>query len=148
MDSFSDYLNSAKKSLFRFESLQDYKIDGEDESDEGMKEWWDFIASKKKQGVQMQRIKLVIRPLTKYTETELEIHKKSSSFGDDIRIIEEEAFKILGVKQEDFWIVDDVICLRMKYSNEGEYLGFDVVEKSVKKYLKIKKVLLKHSVSL
>ncbi len=142
-----DYLKSANKSLFRFESLQEYKIDGEDSSDEGMKEWWNFIDSKTKTGVKMQRVRLIIRPFSDYTKIELEIHKKSKAFGDDIRIIEEDKFKSLQIKQEDFWLIDDSVCLKMNYSTLGEYLGF-TLENDVDIYKKAKNSLLENSVEL
>ena len=59
------YLRSANKSLFRFESLQEYKVDDDGIEDGGMKEWWDFIALKTKSDVVMERVRLVIEPLTK-----------------------------------------------------------------------------------
>ncbi len=144
-----DYLKSANKSLFRFESLQTYNVEGEDISDpdEGMEDWWDFIASKTKAGVTMQRVRLVTQPLTDYTKMELEVHKKSKTFGDDIRIIDEEKFKSLQIKQQDFWLIDDSVCLTMNYSASGEYLGF-TIENDVETYLKIKSSLLENSVEL
>ncbi len=144
---FFDYLKSANKSLFRFESLQDYKIDGEDTSDEGMKDWWSFVASKTKAGVKMQRVRLVILPITNYTKMELEIHKKSKTFGDDIQIIEEDKFKSLQIKQEDFWLIDDLVCLKMNYSALGEYIGF-TLENNVDTYIKVKNSLLENSIEL
>lgn len=143
-----DYLNSAEKSLFRFESLQDYKVDDEDMSDVGMRAWWDFIVSKKYNGVMMQQVRLVTRPFTSYTKKELEIHKKSLAFGDDIKVIEEDKFKNLKIRIGDFWLVDDRVVLKIKYSDTGEYQGFDVVEEGVKDYIIVKNFLLDNSTSL
>lgn len=142
------YLQSATKSLFRFESLQDYKVGGDGIDDEDMKEWWDFITSKTKAGVLMQRVRLVVEPFTEYTKNELIVHKKSETFGDDIRIIKEKIFNTLNLKQEDFWLVDERIILKMKYSTNGEYLGFDVIENDVDYYIKTKNFLLKNSADL
>jgi hypothetical protein len=142
------YLKSANTSLFRFEALQDYKVEGDGMDDKEMKEWWNFIESKVKSGVVMQRVRLIIEPLTEYTKNELVVHKKSKTFGDDIRIIKNGIFVTLNIKEEDFWIIDGKIVLRMNYSVDGAYLGFDVIDNNPKHYVDIAKLLLKYSVDL
>jgi hypothetical protein len=142
------YLQSAKKSLFRFETLQEYKVEGDGIDDDGMKEWWDFITLKTKSGVKMERVRLVIEPLTEYTKNELIVHKKSKTFGDDIRLMKEDSFRSLNINQEDFWLVDDVIVLKMNYGTGGEYLGFNVIESDVDHYIAIKNRLIENSIDL
>jgi hypothetical protein len=134
--------------VFRFESLQKYEVEDEDMSDEGMREWWDFIIQKSGEGTLMQRVRLVIEPLTDYTRTELEIHKKSKDAGDDIRIIKGDIFNTLNINQEDFWLIDNKIVLKMNYSIHGEYTGFEVIESNIDKYLETKNLLIKNSISL
>ncbi len=143
-----EYLKSANKSLFRFESLQEYEVEGEDMSDEGMKEWWNFIIQKTQEGILMQRVRLVVEPLTEYTKNELEVHKKSKGIGDDIRIMKGDSFNTLNIKQEDFWLVDNKIVLRMNYSISGEYKGFDVIEENIEEYTETKDRLIKNSIIL
>lgn len=142
------YLQSAKKSLFRFETLQEYKVEGDGIDDDGMKEWWDFITLKTKSGVKMERVRLVIEPLTEYTKNELIVHKKSKMFGDDIRLMKEDSFRSLNINQEDFWLIDDVIVLKMNYGTGGEYLGFNVIESDVDHYIAIKNRLIENSIDL
>ena len=142
------YLQSAQKSLFRFEAFQDYKVEGDGIDDDGMKEWWDFITLKTKSGVKMQRVRLIIEPLTEYTKNELVVHKKSKTFGDDIRLIREDVFKNLKLKQEDFWLIDDSVILKMNYGARGEYLGFDIIKNGVDDYIAAKNVLIKNSTNL
>ena len=142
------YLQSAKKSLFRFETLQEYKVEGDGIDDEGMKEWWDFITLKTKSGIKMERVRLVVEPLTEYTKNEIIIHRKSKTFGDDIRLIKEDVFKSLNINQEDFWLVDETIVLKMNYGIGGEYLGFNVIESDVGHYTAIKNHLIENSIVL
>lgn len=139
------HLQSAQKSLFRFETLQDYNVGDDGLDDQGMKDWWDFITLKTKSGVKMERVRLVVEPLTEYTKSELIVHVKSITFGDDIRTIDEATFNQLSVQQEDFWLIDERIVLVMKYSESGEYLGFDTEEHAIKKYIAAKDTLIKHS---
>lgn len=140
-----EYLKLAKISLFRFEYLQEYKSDINGMNDSKMKEWWSFIESKTKSGVVMQRVRLVIEPLNDYTKKEIEIHKKSNNYGDNIKIIKNKEFKKLKIKLKDFWLIDEKIVLKMKYLNNGEYLGFDVIDKNIEDYVKISKILFKNS---
>lgn len=139
------HLQSAQKSLFRFETLQDYNVGDDGFDDQGMKDWWDFITLKTKSGVKMERVKLVIEPLTEYTKSELIVHAKSKTFGDDIKTINEITFNKLSIPQEDFWLIDERLVLIMKYSESGEYLGFDIEESDIKKYITTKDILIKHS---
>jgi IMP cyclohydrolase len=132
MDLF-EYLQSAAKSLFRWEALQEYRVDG----DEDMTDWWDFIEGKIKTGVVMQRVRLIKLPLTDYTKKEIETHKLSAQKGDDIRYIfgtnQKEVHKF-----QDFWMIDDKIVLLMQYSPEGEYKGFDILEGDIEEYINFK----------
>ena len=135
------YLQSARKSLFRFETLQEYNVGDDGLDDQGMKDWWDFITLKTSAGVKMERVRLTIEPFTEYTKKELLVHAKSKTFGDDIRTIDEATFKRLSIKQEDFWLIDDNIVLSMKYSDSGVYLGFDIIETEIQKYVETKNTL-------
>jgi len=152
------HLQSAKKSLFRFEYLQDFNISSEKDNfdaykktgvfDHGMmKSWWNFLELKQKEGVVAQRVRLVRKPITKYTEYSLEIFKETIKYGDEIRILPEEKITSDLEKLKDFWLIDDSVVLDMKYSKIGEYLGFKVID-DMKPYLKAKKYLLENSISL
>jgi hypothetical protein len=114
-----DYLESAKKSLFRWEALQEYRVDDEDDMDD----WWAFLQKKSASGVVLQRVRMIRFPLNDYTKKELQVHAMSNMHGDDIRVIED-----LEVRDclQDFWLVDDAVVISMKYGNGGEYLGFEV----------------------
>jgi hypothetical protein len=149
-----DYLKSAKKSLFRFEYLQEFKA-GEDgnidqwrktgEIDENLfKEWWNFLEGKHKEGVITQRVRRIMYPLNEYTQWELQTHKLSIQHGDDIRKITDDEFHKLNICATDFWFIDDSVVLIMKYSNEGKYLGFSI-ESDIATYLKYKEALLNNS---
>lgn len=153
------YLASAKISLFRFEQLQDYDVANEKESivyfkatgevkDEIMKDWWEFIKSKTKSGVVMQRVRLVVEPYTDYTKMELVLHKKTSEHGDDIRIISEPDFKSLNIQLPDFWLIDMSLVLIMEYNSFGEYRGFKVQTDNIKVFIDAKELLCKQSIAL
>lgn len=120
-----DNLNNAQKSLFRFEYLQEFGIASElnavelwkrtDNIDrQYMQGCWDFVASKTKRGVHMQRVRSVKFPMTDYLRMELAIFQETKKFGDDIRIVTDQDFSKLRIPQKDFWLIDDAIALDMK----------------------------------
>ena len=153
-----DHLNSAVASLFRFEGLQEYVVEQEREallaftadgtvSDAHMQDWWGFIDRKTKSGIVMERVRLVIEPLTDYTKMELELHKRSAEKGDVIKTITEDRFSELGIAPQDFWLIDDAKVLIMNYDEQGKYLGYAVYE-DVTQFLKAKQLLLQNSKSI
>lgn len=140
-----DHLNNSEKSLFRFETLQYYDVGVNDLSDSEMIPWWEFIKNKtSKENVIMQRVRLIRYPVTEYTKNELEVHKKSIAYGDDIRVVDGDAFdaikneeqKLNGINIDiNFWLVDDEECLEMNYDKDGKWLGFEV-SNDIEKYIK------------
>ncbi len=138
-----DYLGQATKSLFRFEALQIYNITEENlDDDSSMEDWWQFVKEKTSHGVMMQRVRFVKEPETSYIQRELETHKKTALFGDNIYVLKDKDWR--QVISKDFWIIDDKLVLIMNYSDMGEYLDFEVV-KEVGTYRALKEQLLKHS---
>ncbi len=142
------YLQSAKSSLFRLEALQEFNVSGDEIDSEEMQAWWKFISEKTSSGVLMQRVRLIIDPMTAYIKNELIAHRKSTTFGADVRVISGDVFDKLGVRAEDFWLIDDQIVLKMKYTTTGEYLGFEVDEVCASRYVETKKLLLESSTPL
>lgn len=151
-----NYLNSANKSIFRFEYLQDFDIPEEQkffqkyvtagvlDLEPLMKGWWDFIDAKRRMGVMYQKVKLIREPLTKYTEWSLQICKKSEKYGQKTKILTEEKLTRSLERLKDFWLIDDSVALRMNYGGRGEYLGFEKV-KNIEPYVLAKKYSLKNS---
>lgn len=151
-------LDQAKNSLFRFEYLQSFSVHSEIElwdtwqkerriNEECMKEWWQYLANKKQNGVNMQRVSFVRLPLSPYKEMEIEIFKKTLPYGDGIRIITEDKFNKLNIILQDFWLIDESKVVDLHYDIEGKWLGFDVSD-DVTKYLKAKRSLLANSMPL
>ena len=156
MDLF-DYLKSARKSLFRFEALQEFDVPEEKvavkEYNEigrvdfaSMKEWFEFIEKKNSEGVWTGRVRLVKLPVNDYTKMELACHRETAKHGDKIEVIVEKEFDKLGVSEKDFWLIDDERVLLMNYDLGWKYLGFDVLEEGVRKYVEWKKLLIENSV--
>lgn len=160
---FEEYIKNAKKSLFRFEGLQDYSAEDGDEVvkifiDTGKlaelpntNKWWLEMKKKNKLGMITQRVRLVTKPITDYTKTELAYLKEASKYsGDDIRIIEENDLKQiapLGIK--DYWLVDNKYVLEMNYGPKGKYISYNLIEDSkIRTFIDLKTKLLEKSKKL
>jgi hypothetical protein len=153
-----EHLQSARESLFRFEYLQEfdtpeekelfrtYIVNGKAEIRPMMKDWWGFLEAKHAEGVLTQRVRFVRIPQTKYVEWELYIHRQSLSHGDQIYILEESKLIPDIEKLGDFWLVDDVKALKMKYDSEGRYVEFEEV--NVQPYMQAKGYLLDNYLQL
>jgi len=151
-----NYLQSAKKNIFRFEYLQ-YYADDEDSlkywrdtgtiNQDDMQAWWGFVESKSENGIKMSRVRRVLLPMNDYTKMELQIHQLSNKRGDDIVVIFDDEFKKLKIRKKDFWLIDDDIVLEMQYSENGKFLGFKE-NKSAEEFIDIKKNLLDHSCAI
>ena len=162
MESIWETIQRCKKSLFRFEGLQDYSAeDGEEaleffirngilkEVPDWNNEWWKEMKARNDQGVVTQRVRLVIEPVTDYTKMELEYLKKAKEYsGDDIRVIYEDNFvKIAPNGLHDFYLVDDERLFLMQYGPKGKYIS-SYESDEIQEYLNLKELLLRVSIPL
>lgn len=161
MDNLDTSIKNAKKSLFRFEGLQDYSAEDGDEIVKTFiktgkldwlpenNEWWKNIKTMNDKGVKTHRVRLVILPQTDYTKWELALQKECALFsGEDIRIIEENKFNsIIGTQIPDFYLIDDENAFILKYGLKGKYLSNTPVNKiDISHYKDFKIKLLAHSI--
>jgi len=147
------YLNSAKNNIFRFEYFQCYADDNEaleywlktnDVNQNDMREWWNFIEAKNKEGVKMSRVRRVLFPMNDYTKMELRIHELSNQRGDNVMIVLDDEFKKLNIIKKDFWLIDDEAVLEMNYSEDGYFLGFRA-DDNISEYINIREKLTNNS---
>ncbi len=152
-----DYLNTAQKSLFRFEYLQDFSAADEKSftrwrktkqiDTAALQPWWDFLERKHADGVVTSRVRRVAIPLSEYTRFELEGHRETAKHGDDIRIIKNDQFKTLAIPLVDFWLIDDAAVIRMVYGERGTLLGIEK-EDAKNEHLEAKRKLIANSISI
>jgi len=153
------YLGAARTSLFRFEYLQDFSATdstlfakwqkaGNIENDSDLQSWWDFLNQKHHEGVVTSRVRLVEFPISEYTSFELQIHRETARRGDDVRIITRDQFDKLAIPYTDFWIIDDVTVIGMRYGNHGKFEGLEKHMGNEDEYRVAKKKLIAHSVPI
>jgi transcriptional regulator with XRE-family HTH domain len=128
-----ELLQSFTDEAFRLETLPRYTIEEEAEAlhlfSEGKampmdfnKPWLDIVKGAAGTSRRFRRVRILSDPVTLYQEFEIEWgYKNSSAAGEEIGLVgAEDATSLPSV---DFWLFDDSNAVRMKYDNEGRFLG-------------------------
>jgi hypothetical protein len=124
-----------RTSWFRLETLQRYDVEYEaDEFDEFLRTgrldraagpWQHMISAHKRAGRTLQRVHVVVEPLTAYLRYELAAYAHNARAGEDIRVIPTPA----GAwppglpKNRDFWLFDDADAWAMIYDPAGRFIA-------------------------
>lgn len=130
-------------SVFRLETLQVYRGSGEDEAiaafhagdaappeDEAQIEWEAMIRANRRAGRLMQRVHVVVEPVSDYLRFELTwAYAPNAAAGEDIRVI-----PVSGgspwppdVPGHDFWLFDSSELYDARYAEDGTWLGVEPV---------------------
>lgn len=120
-----DAFETAQHSIFRLETLQHYAGDpnfarflaGEQWQDtDSKRHWCDLVRRKTSEGVTMQRVHVVIEPLTDYMRFELSwSYPQNAEAGEDISVLPTEK----PWTPLDFWLFDDAQLWVMLYDEDG-----------------------------
>jgi hypothetical protein len=135
-----DLLRSAKRSVFRLETLDRYTVSAEDEDYRrwsrgqppppiGGHPWFDdVVRAATHAGKRWERVHVVRPPLSDYLRFEFEYeYTRSEQAGEDCRILEVAEGDHAPVPVLDFWLVDDKAAVLMHYDAEGRVLDRELV---------------------
>jgi hypothetical protein len=123
-----------RKSLFRLELLQEYRVEAELERFHAFREgrpmpprkstaWLDHIRESVSAGKRWQRVHVVSRPLSTYLWFELAGYQETAALGYETLIAEWAGNPQLQELVQDFYLLDDEVAILMRYDNDGRYLG-------------------------
>ncbi|ANY08064.1 DUF6879 family protein [Pseudonocardia sp. HH130630-07] len=129
-------IRGCRRLVFRLETLQVYRGSGEDEwigaflggadrppPDPAQDGWESMLRSMTAAGVTVQRVHVVVEPLTDYMRFELAwAYPPNARAGEDIRIADGSDGWPPGVPRRDFWILDDQV-LDAHYEPDGTWRG-------------------------
>jgi len=132
-DTFTD-------SAFRLETQQIYDVSGEadaiaafeagrplSEVTANMGRWYDRVRAHTAEGKRWQRVRIVERPLTRYTRYELFSYRGNVEAGEDIRVVDRSWHPDLTTLTGDFWgfdlDTDHAVAVAMEYDDEGRFLA-------------------------
>jgi hypothetical protein len=139
---FSSLFEEFGHTAYRLETLQQYRVDYEEEpfrdfvagrdrythpSHQG---WVDLVASATRAGKHMSRVHVVLEPLTQYMQFELSWpYRDNVEAGEDIRILPlaEGAAWPEELTRQDYWLFDSSHAAVMRYDEEGRFEGADLV---------------------
>lgn len=130
-----------ERSAFRFEARDAYLIPEEEERLGAFlagrelparvletDDWLRLVARATRAGRQMERVRVVGRPLTDYTRFELAVYGENITAGEDIRVVERAKLPEGGSGQrwhQDFWLFDDQTVAILCYDEAGRFLGVE-----------------------
>jgi hypothetical protein len=130
---------------FRLEVCQSYAMPYEDESfrrflddqdrvaDDSMEEWLSLIRAARAAGKRMERVHVVIEPLTDYLRYELAWwYAANVTAGEEIRIIPSRHGQWpAGMPQHDFWLYDSSRVALLHYDPAGHLYRVELVRDPV-----------------
>lgn len=146
MADLGQLLKSYSISAVRLESLPQYKVSGEWENfkvyqiegkilrDPDLEWYLDLIAKKEKEGASNIRIRVIDHPISSYLKYEyLAGYCPAVEKGSDVLFIDRSDYDEIKAKSKfgvagDFWIFDSNTLVSMKYGDEGEWVGAEIVD--------------------
>lgn len=145
-EEFDARFRQFRSSVFRLETLQVYRGSGEDDAlaafqagsaeppeDPEQADWEEMIRANLRAGRVMQRVHVVVEPLSPYMRFELTwAYAPNVAAGEDIRIIPAREHEWPPeIPRKDFWLFDDVDLFAAHYAEDGMWLGVEAVEDQV-----------------
>lgn len=142
-DQFETRLAKARYSVFRLETLQEYRGSGEDEwlaafeagasappPDPAQDAWETLLHAHRDAGRVWQRVHVVREPLSRYMEFELAwAYPPNAVAGEDIRIIPVAGDEWpVDVPDQDYWLIDSWELYEARYGPDGTWLGIERVD--------------------
>lgn len=121
-------------SWFRLETLQAYAVDYERAEyeqflrdgrfDRPQGDWQDMIARHRQAGRHLDRVHVVVEPLTDYLRYELAAYRQNNAAGEDIGLIPVTGSTWPAELPEgtDFWLFDNAEVWDMHYDPDGRFL--------------------------
>jgi hypothetical protein len=124
-----------QRSWFRLETLQQYDVEYEAREyqefqqtgrlDPAPGKWQHMISAHKQAGRSLQRVHVLVEPLTAYLRYELAVYTRNARAGEQIGVIPTSpgAWPPGIPKAEDFWLFDDADAWAMIYDAAGRFIA-------------------------
>jgi hypothetical protein len=132
---FGRLFTGFEHTAYRLETLQVYDVGYEDESfrrflvgkadppDQAKDEWTTMIRGAVRAGKVMQRVHVIVEPLTDYLRYEIGwSYGPNVEAGEDIRILPAPSWGSVDLPTEDYWLFDSRDLWVMKYDADGRFL--------------------------
>jgi hypothetical protein len=113
--------------------------------------WLEFLRTARQQGKQVQRVRVLPKPINRYFRFEFNTgYKASQAAGEDIRVIPRSLVADPKTPLLDFWLFDDDLVTLMRYDQKGRFTGTEYYDdpKYLAKLIKLREDLLASSVPI
>ncbi len=89
--------------------------------------WLANVAATRAEGKFFGRVRLVGHPVTDYTRFEFASYPENICAGEEVRILDRDWLSPEDEEWscQDFWLFDDEVAVRQRYSDEGRFLGVE-----------------------
>ena len=135
-----ELFSSFHESAFHLETRDRYLIEGEQEKsfqsflrhgvlpESGPEEqsWLGKVRAWTAAGKRIQRVHVIAHPLSDYLRWELEMYRRTSQAGEDIRIADVGRHPRLRELDTDFWLFDDAMVAVLRYDVDGRLIGSEL----------------------
>ncbi|MFY1659417.1 DUF6879 family protein [Micromonospora sp. WMMD1274] len=139
MDELQRMLRGVERSVFRLETLDCYTAPGEADllrdfhagralppRSPDHDPWLRMVADSVNAGRRWSRVHVLNRPLSDYLRFELLGYQGNLLAGEDVRIADRAvAPDELGELTSDFWLLDDVLAVKIEYDRKGRRLAME-----------------------
>jgi len=139
-EEWARYFRDFTASAFRLELRQVYTMPGEADELRRFQAgelppagyhygWLDTVASARRAGKTMRRVRVVQRPLTDYVRYEFTWgFAYNVQAGEDIRILDVTDRRAPALPDHDFWLFDDSQLVRLLYRPDGTQIGRELAQ--------------------
>jgi hypothetical protein len=154
-------IGSRATDQFRLETLPQYLVPEEDEEFTAWRRgdrtlptpdsspWLAHIRDTTAAGVRWWRVRVLDYPLTEYSAYELHGYQANAAAGEDIFVADRAWHGDLASLNEDFWIFDHEVVVRMIYDEEGRFIRPELAAAAdLARCLDIRAVAVRHSISI
>jgi hypothetical protein len=138
-EAWRTFFDAHEREAFRLETRQSYGVESEraeyeyflstgrldiPESDQ----WLVRLRRFRQTGRWVGRVHVLRRPLTDYLRYEFEVYRYTVEAGEDVRILDVTDVSDPGLPKQDFWLFDESAVVVMKYDDDGNQLGRELLE--------------------
>ncbi|MFG1703696.1 DUF6879 family protein [Nonomuraea sp. M3C6] len=101
-------------------------LKGEHDDFKWFQEWLDHIREMTREGVKIERLRIVTEPHTDYIRWEASLSPRNIEAGEEIRYLTRQAVADIPLPAEDCWLFDDDRLVLSLFKPDGRSGGFAV----------------------
>jgi hypothetical protein len=93
-----------------------------------MQSWLDMLREATAEGRRFARVRVVSMPLTDYSRFGVWCAQFTNAAGEDIRYLPRDKAEAVGLPNDDYWLFDSRLLVRMHFDDNDAFLGGEIIE--------------------